>query len=668
MRKRKIIITCSLPYANGDLHLGHLVEYIQADIWTRFQKLQHNECYFICGSDCHGTPIMLKAQQENVNAEKLVFAIKQRHQQDMQDFDILFDNFHHSHSQENQSWVEKFYAQACKNGDIKQKNIEQAFDATKNMFLPDRFVKGICPKCDATEQYGDNCEQCGAVYDIKELKESYSTLSQTKPIYKESQHYFFTLANYQQILQQWINGNLQIAVQHKLQEWLKDKLHDWNISRDAPYFGFKIPNTDNKYFYVWFDAPFGYLASLEDYLKDKDFNVTDLWNAQDTEIYHFIGKDVMYFHTLFWPALLHSSNFKMPTAVFVHGFLTINSLKMSKSRGTFITARKYLQHLDISYLRYYYACKLNNSINDLDFNTQDFMDRVNSDLIGKLINIPSRLANFLKKYFANILSKEIDNLELWQQVINAKTELTNCYEKREYAAAIRKIMHLADLANQYISQNKPWQLIKDQQFTKAHFVCTMGINLFKQLIVYLKPIIPTIAAKVENFLNVAVFDWNSQDFLADHKINDYKVMLTRITEKEIMHLTTENVTTDTNINNTEKTKETTNIKTQINIDDFAKLDLRIATIIKAEIVAEADKLLKIIVDIGNETKQVFAGIKKYYQPENLINKQVLFLANLKPRKMRFGISEGMILAANNDKLGAVILHPDQEISCGDIVK
>ncbi|MGD9108681.1 MAG: methionine--tRNA ligase [Gammaproteobacteria bacterium] len=535
---RKILVTSALTYANGPLHLGHLVEYIQTDIWVRFQRMHGNSCIYICGSDCHGTPIMIQAEKDKITPEELVNKVNQSQIKDCQDFMIAFDNFYTTHSPENRALVEEIYTKLKTNGDITKKTIEQAYDAEKNIFLPDRYVKGECPRCGAKDQYGDNCEVCGSTYSSSELKNPISTLSGTPPITKSSEHFFFNLPNYTDKLKKWTSaGHLQNSVLHKLNEWFKQGLKEWDISRDQPYFGFEIPDAPGKYFYVWLDAPIGYMASLKN-LCDKrdDLNFDEYWQKDsDTDLYHFIGKDIMYFHALFWPAVLMSAAKRTPTAIFVHGFLTINGEKMSKSRGTLISARKYLDHLAPEYLRYYFASKLSNTLEDLDLNFEDFRLKINSDLVGKVVNIASRCAGFITKHFDGKLSKECTETKLLQEFIDTGNEITRAYEHLEFSRAVRLIMLLADQANQYIDAKKPWQLIKDENTKQtAQAICSVGLNMFRLLIIYLKPILPGLAKNAEEFLNLPEQIWEDhKNILLDHKINKFKPLMQRIEASDI---------------------------------------------------------------------------------------------------------------------------------------
>ncbi|MEO1878611.1 MAG: methionine--tRNA ligase [Methylococcales bacterium] len=672
MSDRKILVTSALPYANGPIHLGHLVEYIQTDIWVRFQKQRGNTCYYICADDTHGTPIMLRADSEGITPEQLIAQVEQDHRADFKDFGVLFDNFHSTHSEENKHLSELIYTRLRDAGHISQRTITQAFDPVKKMFLPDRFIKGDCPKCAAKEQYGDNCEVCGATYSPTELKNAVSVISGEKPIEKESEHYFFNLADFTEQLKDWTTakGHLQPEVKNKMAEWLENGLQQWDISRDAPYFGFEIPDAPGKYFYVWMDAPVGYMASFKNFCAKKDLDFDQFWALDsDVELYHFIGKDIIYFHALFWPAMLSGAGFRTPSAVFAHGFLTVNGEKMSKSRGTFIKARTYLEHLNPEYLRYYFAAKLTDGIDDLDLNFDDFSQRVNSDLVGKVVNIASRCSGFIKKRFDGKLSATCSETELFQHFVAANTEIAELYENREFGKAMREIMALADKANQYIDEKKPWLVAKeDNKDAELHDICSMGINLFRLLIAYLKPVIPALAENAESFLNIESQAWPEQaQPLLDHAINKFKPLMTRVEADKIAAIVEASKDNLKKIQ-TPKAKQFEAIADTIEFDDFAKIDLRIAKIIKAEHVEGADKLLQLTVDIGDETRNILAGIKSAYAPEDLEGKLTLVVANLKPRKMRFGLSEGMVLAAGPGGKDLWVLNPDQGAQAGMRVK
>ncbi len=676
MSDRKILVTSALPYANGPIHLGHLVEYIQTDIWVRFQKQRGEQCYFVCADDTHGTPIMLKADRDGITPEALIAQVGKEHLADFTEFGVAFDNYHSTHSEENKIFSSLIYTRLRDAGHISSRTITQAFDPVKNMFLPDRFIKGDCPKCGATEQYGDGCEVCGATYSPTELKNAVSAISGEKPIEKDSLHYFFNLADFTDMLTDWTRaGHLQPEVRNKLAEWLDGGLQQWDISRDAPYFGFEIPDAPGKYFYVWLDAPIGYMASFQNLCTKQGINFEEYW-AKDstTELYHFIGKDIIYFHALFWPAMLNGAQFRTPTAIFAHGFLTVNGEKMSKSRGTFITARTYLDHLNPEYLRYYFAAKLSAGVDDIDLNFEDFTQRVNSDLVGKVVNIASRCSGFINKRFANTLSTQCSEAALFQEFVDANTTIAAFYEGREFGKAMREIMALADKANQYIDEKKPWLVAKQEnQDAELHDICSVGINLFRLLAAYLKPVIPALATEAELFLNIESQAWpvSTQPLLA-HQVNDFKPLMTRVDTDKIaliVEASKENLEKTASIPPVEvKEKRFEPIADTIDFNDFAKLDLRIAKIIKAEAIEGSDKLLNLKVDIGDELRTIFAGIKSAYAPEDLEGKLTLVIANLAPRKMRFGTSEGMVLAAGPGDKEIWILSPEEGAVAGMRVK
>ncbi|WP_343377518.1 methionine--tRNA ligase [Francisella-like endosymbiont] len=672
---RKILVTNALPYANGDLHLGHILGYIQSDIWVRFQKLQGNQCIFVCGSDTHGTPIMLKAKNLGITPEELAAKYSNNHQQDFANFEINFDNYHSTHSALNKEIVEDIYNKLNNKNLISKKAIAQAYDPEAKMFLPDRFAKGTCPKCKAEDQYGDSCEVCGATYDPTELINPRSVISGQAPIQKNSEHYFFDLPTLEKDIKNWIDSNtlLQPEVSNKLAEWFEQSLQSWDISRDAPYFGFAIPNTnEQKFFYVWLDAPIGYIASFRDYCNNNNVDFDQFWgdNNSNNELYHFIGKDIIYFHALFWPALLASTGYKTPTSVFANGFLTVNGKKMSKSRGTFIQARTYLNNLEPSYLRYYFASRLTSRIDDIDLNLEEFVTKSNSDIIGKIVNIASRCAGFIYKKFDGILSDEIFDKELEHEFAKNHDTITQAFEKREFATAVRLIISLADKANHFIDYHKPWQLAKEQsQEQKVHQVCSQGINMFKVLATYLKPIIPTIIAEAEKFLNTELANWSdAPKFLINHKINKFKPLAIRVEKQKVDKILedTEKMLEKEQIPQQKQTPKP-DIAAECSFDDFMKVDLRVVKIVEATGVEGADKLLRLILDLGGVTKQVFAGIKSAYKPEDLIGKHTVMVANLAPRKMKFGISEGMVLAAGDDK-GIYILEPHHGAQAGMRVK
>ena len=672
MLDRKILVTSALPYANGPIHLGHLVEYIQTDIWVRFQKQRGNTCYFVCADDTHGTPIMLKADREGITPEQLIAQVGKEHLADFTEFGVAFDNYHSTHSEENRSYSSLIYKRLRDAGHISSRTITQAFDPVKNMFLSDRFIKGDCPKCGAVDQYGDGCEACGTTYSPSELKNAVSAISGAKPISKDSVHYFFDLANFTKMLNAWTKaGHLQTEVRNKLAEWLEGGLQQWDISRDAPYFGFEIPDAPGKYFYVWLDAPIGYMASFKNLCDKQGLDFDEFW-AKDssTELYHFIGKDIIYFHALFWPAMLSGADFRTPSAIYAHGFLTVNGEKMSKSRGTFITARAYLDHLNPEYLRYYFAAKLSAGVDDIDLNFEDFSQRVNSDLVGKVVNIASRCSGFIAKRFDNRLSAHCSEPLLFQEFIDANEQIAIFYETREFGKAMREIMALADKANQYIDEKKPWLIAKQEGHeAELHDVCSMGLNLFGLLATFLKPVIPVLAEQAEHFLNIPAQAWPvAIKPLLNHSINEFKPLMTRVEADKIAAIV------DASKENLEKTAAPLKIKAfepiadTIEFEDFAKLDLRIAKIIKAEHIEGSDRLLQLTVDIGDETRNILAGIKSAYAPEDLEGKLTLVIANLAPRKMRFGCSEGMVLAAGPGGKDIWILSPEAGAVAGLRVK
>ncbi|GAA0673338.1 methionine--tRNA ligase [Rheinheimera tangshanensis] len=686
MTQRKILITSALPYANGPIHLGHMLEYIQTDIWSRFQKARGHQCYYVCADDAHGTPIMLKAQQLGITPEQMIAQTSQEHQADFAEFLIGFDNYHSTHSEENKQFASDIYTKLDQGGYIKRKTISQLFDPEKQMFLPDRFVKGDCPKCGALDQNGDSCDSCGATYSPTELKNPRSVVSGATPVLKDSEHYFFDLPAFEQMLKDWTrSGSLQDEMANKLQEWFTEGLQQWDISRDAPYFGFEIPGAPGKFFYVWLDAPIGYLASFKNYCDKTGVNFDQFWQKDsDAEIYHFIGKDIIYFHSLFWPAMLDGAGYRKPTSVYAHGFVTVNGAKMSKSRGTFIKARTYLEHLNPEYLRYYFASKLTSNITDLDLNLEDFAQKVNADLVGKVVNIASRCASFISKKFDGKLTADIAEPALLAEFTAAGETIAESFEKREFARAIREIMALADKANQYIDAKAPWVLAKNEAtLTEAHLVCSMGINLFRVLMHYLKPVLPAMAKEVELFLNDEL-SWSTyQTALTNHSINVFKPLMQRVemTKVEAMIEGSKENLQPTAAVAAPKAAETKAapaavssdaaiepIGETISIDDFAKLDLRVARIINAEHVEGADKLVKLQLDLGNEQRQVFAGIKSAYQPEQLIGRLTVMVANLAPRKMRFGMSEGMVMAAGPGGSDIFLLTPDDGATPGMRVK
>ena len=643
---RKILVTQALPYANAPLHLGHILEAVQTDIWCRFQNLNGNECHFFCADDTHGTPVMLKAKELGISPEKLISNIYEDHKKTYDVYGINFANFYTTHSDENRKFSEYIYLKAKKNNLISKEIIEQLYDENEKMFLSDRFIKGSCPKCGAEDQHGDNCSVCGASYDVLEIKDPISIVSGTTPTKRKSEHIFFDLPKTIDILSQFLDkANLQTPIKNKLKEWLNDDLKKWDISRDAPYFGFEIPEEDNKYFYVWVDAPIGYIASMENWLKDKKLNASDLWSKNsDYEIYHFIGKDIAYFHGLFWPALLSSANLKLPDGIFVHGFLTINGEKMSKSKGTGISAKDFAEMCDPETLRYYLAAKLNDKVEDLDLNFEDYVQRINSDLVGKYLNIASRSASFLKKN-NNELSEDIDK-NLIKSLSKEKENIIKLYEERKYSKLIRLIMDLADNVNKYINEKTPWK----KDINEAVSICSTSLNAFKIISIYLNPIIPNITKNAYKFLNLDNCSFDDVDNKLSGKINNYKSLLNRLEPLIIPE---------------EDDMENENI---IDIKQFSNVDLRVAKILKAEDVKDADKLLQLTLDVGDlGTRNVFAGIKSSYTPSDLDNRLVILVYNLAPRKMKFGISEGMVLASSNDD-GIYLISPDEGAKPGMKVK
>jgi methionyl-tRNA synthetase len=673
---RKILVTSALPYANGSIHIGHLVEYIQTDIWVRFQKMRGHQCTYVCADDAHGTAIMLNARKLGITPEELIAQTDKEHRADFTDFNVAFDNYHSTHSEENRELSDLIYIRNRDKGNIVTRALEQYYDEKEQMFLPDRFIKGECPKCGTPDQYGDNCEKCGATYDATDLKNPYSVVSGEKPVLKPSEHFYFRLSAFQPMLEQWTqSGSLQTSIANKVSEWFKDGLQDWDITRDAPYFGFEIPDAPKKYFYVWFDAPIGYMASFKQLCEQRDdLDFDEYWKeGSDCEVYHFIGKDIVNHHTLFWPSMLEGANFRKPKAVFVHGYLTVDGTKMSKSRGTFIKARTYLDHLNPEYLRYYYAAKLNSGVEDIDLNLEDFTARVNSDLVGKVVNIASRCAGFISKKFDGKLSTQCTEQQLYDQFVAEGDSIAESYEQREFSAAIRKIMALADQANQYIDAQAPWVLAKEEgKEQQVQDVCSVGLNLFRVLVCYLKPVIPALAKQSEAFLNIDPMEWQSASTpLVNHSIKKFKALMTRIEKEKIdamVEASKEHLEAKEEKSVTTQTSNTDPIAAQIEYDDFAKVDLRIARIVNAEHVEGADKLLKLTLDIGSETRNIFAVIKSPYQPEDLIGKHTVMVANLAPRKMRFGVSEGMVLAAGPGGKDLWILQPDEGAEPGMKVK
>ncbi|MGL6485939.1 methionine--tRNA ligase [Aeromonas hydrophila] len=672
---RTMLVTCALPYANGSIHLGHMLEHIQADIWVRYQRMRGHQVHFVCADDAHGTPIMLKAQQLGITPEEMIAAVSKEHQADFAGFNISFDNYHSTHSDENRELAELIYGRLQAGGKIKSRTISQLFDPEKSMFLPDRFVKGTCPKCKSPEQYGDNCDSCGATYSPTELIDPKSAVSGATPVMKDSEHFFFDLPQFEKWLAEWVRGSgaIQEEMANKMQEWFESGLQQWDITRDAPYFGFEIPGAPGKYFYVWLDAPIGYMASFKNLCNKRgDIDFDSYWKADsEAELYHFIGKDIAYFHCLFWPSMLEGAGFRKPTKVNVHGYVTVNGAKMSKSKGTFIKASTYLNHLDPECLRYYYAAKLNSRIDDLDLNLDDFVARVNADVVNKLVNLASRNAGFIAKRFDGKLAATCAEPELYAEFANARSAIAEAYESREFSRAIREIMALADKANRYVDDKAPWVIAKQEGAdAELQAVCSVGINLFRVLMAYLKPVMPLLAERAEAFL-AETLSWDGIDMpLVDHTVAPFKALFSRIEPAKIEAMI--------DASKEDLAKEQAPkasgplvddpISETISYDDFAKIDLRVALIKKAEAVPEADKLLKLQLDIGGETRQVFAGIKSAYNPEDLEGKLTVMVANLAPRKMRFGMSEGMVLAAGPGGKDLWILEPQEGAQPGMRVK
>ncbi|BBU95173.1 MULTISPECIES: methionine--tRNA ligase [Providencia] len=669
----KLLVTCALPYANGSIHLGHILEHIQADIWVRYQRMRGKEVHFICADDAHGTPIMLKAQQLGVTPEEMIAAVNQEHQNDFAGFAISYDNYHSTHSEENKVLSELIYGKLKNNGFIKNRTISQLFDPEKGMFLPDRFVKGTCPKCKAEDQYGDNCEVCSATYSPTELINPRSVISGATPVMRDSEHFFFDLPAFSDMLQAWTrSGALQEQVANKMQEWFESGLQQWDITRDAPYFGFEIPDAPGKYFYVWLDAPIGYMGSFKN-LCDKrgDLDFDEFWNKDSkTDLYHFIGKDIVYFHSLFWPAMLEGSQYRKPTNLFVHGYVTVNGAKMSKSRGTFITARSYLDHLDADCLRYYYAAKLSSRIDDIDFNLEDFVQRVNSDIVNKVVNLASRNAGFIAKRFDGKLSANLAEPELYQQFIDAAKVIGEDYNNREYNKAIREIMALADIANRYVDEKAPWVVAKQEgKDQELQDICSMGINLFRVLMTYLKPVLPGLTKRAEAFLN-SELSWDAINTpLLNHSVAPFKALFNRIEMAKVDAMVEASKESIKPVQQLTGPLADDPIQETITFDDFAKIDLRIALIKQADFVEGSDKLLKLQLDIGGETRQVFSGIRSAYpDPKALEGRLTVMVANLAPRKMRFGVSEGMVMAAGPGGKDIFLLSPDSGAQPGMQVK
>ena len=659
----KILVTSALPYANGPIHLGHLVEYIQTDIWVRFNKTIGNDVVYICADDAHGTPIMLKAKEQGISPEELIEKTKNNHEADFKKFFINFDHYSSTNSKKNEELCKKIFIKLKESGHISQRIISQFYDDKENIFLPDRYIKGICPKCKAEDQYGDSCESCGATYSPTELINPVSILSNTKPMTKDTNHYFFNLKSFKDYLIKWTKEhNLQPTIRNKLNEWLNDNLNDWDITRDAPYFGFKIPNEEDKYFYVWMDAPIGYIAAFEEY-SEKNNRFEGIWNNEDKgQIYHFIGKDIAYFHSLFWPSILNGAGYRTPNGIFCHGFLTVDGKKMSKSRGTFIKASDYLNYLDPEFLRYYFASKLNDSIEDIDLNFDDLTKKINSDLVGKLINLASRCSAFLEKNSKLMLSKELEDKEKFLSFLNNIDEIKNLYYQRKYSSAINKIMLMTDTANQYINEKKPWSL---DDLDKVQEISTQGLNYFRTLVILLSPVMPDLLEKVENMLNEENLIWDdSLSPILNKKIKKFTTLKNRIQKEDVEKLK-EGLMKN---NNNKQDMKVPNMSNEIEYDDFAKVNLRVGEIVSAENIEGADKLLKLTVNLGAlGDKEIFAGIKKFYSAEDLVGLKTLVVENLKPKKMKFGTSSGMVLAADSDG-EIIVIEVNNKIKNGSKVK
>ncbi|MCZ6855887.1 MAG: methionine--tRNA ligase [Gammaproteobacteria bacterium] len=684
---RRILVTSALPNANGSIHLGHLLEHIQTDVWVRFQRLRGNPTIYVCADDTHGTATMLKAEEEGLTPEQLIEQVGLEHARDFRGFFVEHDNYHSTHSDENKYYCELIYNRLKERGLIFTREVEQLFDPERNIFLADRFVKGTCPKCASVDQYGDNCQECGATYDAMDLKDPRSVISGATPILRISEHYFFDLPQYTNMLATWLrSGAVQQEVANKLDEWLKAGLRAWDISRDAPYFGFLIPGTTDKYFYVWVDAPVGYMASFKNYVEaQNELTFDEFWDAKNaTEVHHFIGKDIINFHALLWPAMLDGAGFRKPTKIHTHGFITVDGTKMSKSRGTFINASTYLEHLEPEYLRYYFAAKSNGTIDDIDINMIDFVQRVNSDLVGKVVNIASRCAGFLSKQFDGRLADTLHDEALWNSGTAINDTIAAFYESGDTSKAVREITALADRTNQYIAQQEPWTMIKDpDKRDEVQAVCSQGINIFRLLVIYLKPILPQMARKAEAFLNVAPLRWaDLESPLTNHTVNSFEPLFTRMEAKALERVVEasrdgdepedgitsadgQSAAAGQGLNNTDSKSAGT---TTIEIDEFLKVELKVAKIIAAEAVKGADKLLKLTLDVGDHERHVFSGIKAAYDPASLVGRLTVVVANLALRKMRFGVSEGMVLAAGPGGNDIFLISPDEGAEPGMIVR
>ncbi|MBN1764397.1 MAG: methionine--tRNA ligase [Sedimentisphaerales bacterium] len=663
MMSRKILVTAALPYANGPIHIGHLVEYIQTDIWVRFQKMCGHDCIYCCADDTHGTPIMIRARQEGITPESLIEAMQDEHERDFAGFDIDFDSYYSTHSEENRQCSQTIFERNKAAGHISTRDVAQAFCQKCQMFLPDRFIRGTCPRCRTEDQYGDSCENCHATYTPLDLIDARCSVCGEPPVQRESKHYFFQLGDFTDQLREWVNGDhVHEQVRNKLDEWFKQGLRDWDISRDAPYFGFLIPGETDKYFYVWLDAPIGYIASTINYCKQNGLHYEDYWCHDGAEIYHFIGKDITYFHALFWPAMLMGAGFNTPTKLAIHGFLTVNGAKMSKSRGTFINADTYLKHLAPQYLRYYYACKLGPGTEDIDLNTEDFVQRVNSDLVGKLANLTSRSVPMLtKKMEGRIGSLSVEGKALINQLQDPAENIAQMYESRNYSIAVRTLMSLADDVNRYFDQRKPWSMINENP-DHALETLTTTINAVRILTLYLKPILPTLAGQTEKILNIEPLQWSDVDkILENHQVKPFERLIERIDPEKVQAMLDESKQqqAESQAEKDPSPLDTEPLADEISFDDFIKVDLRVARVAKADLVEGADKLLRLELDLGGQTRTVLAGIRQAYQPEELVGKLMIVAANLAPRKMKFGVSEGMILAAGSGGKDIFVLTIDE---------
>lgn len=647
---RRILVTAALPYANNALHIGHMVEYVQTDIWVRFQRMRGHEVYFCCASDAHGTPTMLKAEEENTTPEALLDRVYGEHRNDFEQFGISVDNYRTTHSPENFELTTELYRRLLDNGFITRRTISQAYDVERGMFLPDRYVRGTCPKCGTADQYGDSCEVCGSTYSPLELKDAVSTISGTAPAVRESEHIFLKLGEFETKVRDWVHEHMDAGMARKLDEWFDVGLQDWDISRDAPYFGFEIPEESEKYFYVWFDAVIGYMSSFLNYCRENELRFEDFWSADsNAELYHFIGKDIVYFHAIYWPAMLDGAGYRMPSGVFAHGFLTVDGQKMSKRRGTFIFAQDFARHVDPDYLRYYFAAKLGPAPEDIDLSLADFVAKVNSDLVGKYVNIASRCAGFIQKLSSGRLSDQLADTALYERFVSEGESIAADYESRNYARAVRRIMALADDANRYIDEHKPWIMAKESSNHEAVVaVCTQGINLFRVLSIYLKPLVPNLCERVEAFLGQGELAWHDAAApMTGCEIQPFKSLLKRLELEKVEAM----------VKSEDTPQEQSAEDDMIDIGQFSQIDLRVAKITAADYVDGADKLLEISLDVGDSRRRVFSGIRKAYEPEQLVGRHVILVANLKPRKMRFGVSEGMILAAGGDE-GIFLLDVD----------